>query len=78
MKLCESKGFLFSLVQAGAGEVVGGRLGLVAGLVGRGGGGGGTSASAPPSFQAALKRLHLVPEVDQLSLAEPNTPGKNN
>jgi hypothetical protein len=42
------------------------------GVVGVGGGG----AAASGSFQAAVKRLGLVPNVDQLSLSEPNTPGK--
>jgi hypothetical protein len=71
----------------GGGELTAGssssKLGLVsqqvAGLVpsiGRGVVGGGGGGGAAGSFQAAVKRLGLVPDVDQLSLSEPNTPGK--
>ena len=55
------------------------KLGLVsqqvAGLVSSTRGAAGGTAG---TFQQAVKRLGLVPEVDQLSLAEPNTPGKYN
>ena len=38
----------------------------------------GAAGGTAGTFQQAVKRLGLVPEVDQLSLAEPNTPGKYN
>ena len=55
--------------------------GLVSSTRGAAGGMAGSfvaSARGAGTFQQAVKRLGLVPEVDQLSLAEPNTPGKYN